>query len=114
MSTESLKCFLTQLHRQLRHHVIIVWDGVPAHRATAAWFKRNHPTWFTFEQLPAYAPELNPIEECWDHTKYNDLANFTPTNLDDLEEKAEASMTNQSQNQRLMKACFRYARLDLD
>lgn len=113
VSTEPLVWFLTQMHRQLRHHVIIVWDGVPAHRSTAAWFKRNHPTWFTFEQLPAYAPELNPVEECWDHTKYDDLANFAPKDLDDLQEKAEQSMMNQALNQHLLKACFQYAGLDV-
>ena len=102
------------MHRHLRHHMIIVWDGVPAHRSTAAWFKRNHPTWFTFEPLPAYAPELNPVEECWNHTKSDDLANFAPKDLDDLEAKAEHSMKNQSHSQHLLKAHFRYAGLDFD
>ena len=28
--------------------------------------------------LPAYAPELNPVEQVWNHTKGH-LANFTTT-----------------------------------
>jgi transposase len=31
-----------------------------------------------FEWLPAYAPELNPVEARWSNTKYSDLANFVP------------------------------------
>jgi len=113
ISTEPLIWFLTQMHRHLRHHVIIVWDGVPVHRSAAAWFEENHPTWFTFERLPAYAPELNPIEECWNHTKYDDLANYIPQDLADLESNAKESMANQSDKQQLLRSCFHYAELDL-
>ena len=46
--------------------------------------------------LPAYAPELNPVEQCWNHTKYADLANFIPDDLDHLQQAVEASITEQS------------------
>jgi len=41
--------------------------------------------WFEVERLPGYAPDLNPVEMIWDHTKYADLANFFPENLQHLE-----------------------------
>lgn len=113
ISTEPLIWFLTQMHRHLRHHVIIVWDGVPVHRCAATWFEKHHPTWFTFERLPAYAPELNPIEQCWNHSKHDDMANLAPQDLEDLQGNAEQSMDNQSNNQPLLKSCFQYAGLDL-
>ncbi|MBN2473861.1 MAG: hypothetical protein JXB62_04600 [Pirellulales bacterium] len=31
--------------------------------------------------MPPYAPELNPVEECWNHTKYADLPNMRMSNL---------------------------------
>jgi putative transposase len=60
---------LRLLHRHYRRPVVIVWDRWSAHLKTAAYFKKHHPTWFRFEFLPSYAPELNPTEQCWNHTK---------------------------------------------
>jgi transposase len=36
------------------------------------------------ESLPAYAPELNPVEALWNHVKYDKLANFDPHDVQDL------------------------------
>jgi putative transposase len=41
----------------------------------------------SIERLPPYAPELNPVEQLWNHIKYGELANFTTTDawvLDDV------------------------------
>jgi transposase len=37
------------------------------------------------EQLPAYAPELNPTEQVCNHTKYADMPNLAPDNLEELD-----------------------------
>ncbi len=113
MSTEPLVWFLIQMHRYVRRHVILVWDGVPVHSSATKWFQTNHPTWISFERLPAYAPELNPVEECWNHTKYTDLANYAAADIDDLEQHVAESMDNQRNNQKLLRAHFRYAGLSL-
>jgi putative transposase len=34
--------------------------------------------------LPAYAPDLNPVEAVWSWLKWGQLANFVPDDLDDL------------------------------
>jgi len=36
------------------------------------------------EFLPAYAPELNPVEYIWGHLKHHELPNFCARNLSDL------------------------------
>ncbi len=36
------------------------------------------------EQLPAYAPELNPPEYIWGHLKHHELANRCAANFIDL------------------------------
>jgi hypothetical protein len=38
-----------------------------------------------FEPLPAYAPELNPVEELWDWLKYDELPNFAPRDVAHLD-----------------------------
>jgi hypothetical protein len=38
-----------------------------------------------FEFLPAYAPELNPVEELWNWLKYDELPNFAPLDVPHLD-----------------------------
>jgi hypothetical protein len=41
-------------------------------------------TWLTVERLPAYAPELNPVEPVWGNAKTRELANHCAPDLDTL------------------------------
>jgi hypothetical protein len=113
VDTEQVIWLLHLLHRHYRRHVIIVWDGLGAHRSAAAHFEKHYPDWFTFEPLPSYSPELNPVEQCWNHTKYSDLANFIPDDLDDLHEAIDTSITQQSKDQELLASFFAYSKLAL-
>lgn len=36
------------------------------------------------ERLPSYAPETNPDENVWQHTKHGRLANFAPADTGEL------------------------------
>lgn len=77
--------FLRSLRRHLRAPVLLVWDRLGAHRArlTREWrAKQRH--WLRVEWLPAYAPELNPVERLWAHLKAGDSANFCALDLTDL------------------------------
>jgi len=55
----------------------LLWDGLPAHRSHAmgAWLRRQR-AWLVVEPLPAYAPELNPVEPLWSNLKGVELANL--------------------------------------
>ena len=48
----------------------LLWDGLPAHRSHAmrAWLGRQRH-WLVVEPLPAYAPDLNPVEPLWSTSK---------------------------------------------
>jgi transposase len=75
--------FLRALLRQLRGHVIVLWDGGSPHtgpdvRALLTRCPRLH-----VERFPGYAPDLNPDEFVWTHFKAT-LANGRPDNLDEL------------------------------
>jgi transposase len=105
--------FLRVLHHHYRHHVVLVWDRWNVHKSATTYFEKHHPRWFTFEPLPSHTPELNPVEQCWNHTKYSDLANFIPKDLDHLQKAVHTSITEQGQNQHLLRSFFAYAKLPL-
>jgi transposase len=67
-----------------------VWDGLPAHRSKLmrAWLGRQR-SWLVVEPLPAYAPELNPVEPLWSDLKGVELANLAGDSLDDGTAAAE-------------------------
>jgi putative transposase len=62
---------------------VLVWDNLNTHRSAAIrQLIRNRP-WLTVYQLPAYAPELNPVEAVWSHLKRS-LANLVKHTIDQL------------------------------
>jgi transposase len=67
-----------------------LWDGLPAHRSRAmrAWLRRQR-SWLVVEPLPAYAPELNPVEALWSSLKGVELANLAGDTLNDVIAAAE-------------------------
>jgi transposase len=76
-----LVAFLTAMARHLRGPVILIWDRLNAHRSSVVQrFLERHPR-FHVELLPAYAPELNPVETVWSYLKLNPLANFAPCDV---------------------------------
>jgi hypothetical protein len=103
--------FIRRVRRQVGRDLIVVLDRLQAHRSVAkrmAGVER-----FEFEWLPAYAPDLNPAEAVWCHTKYGDLANFVPEDVVDLEVEAELSLEAAAEDQRLLRSFFETARLPL-
>jgi len=76
---------LRSLRRHLSGAVILLWDGLPAHRSahTRRHVQAQH-RWLHVERLPAYAPELNPVEAMWANLSARELANLCPETLDEL------------------------------
>ncbi|MEU8272905.1 transposase [Microbispora bryophytorum] len=70
-------------HQQLGGPIVVVWDNLNTH--TSAEMKRLIATrpWLTVFYLPAYAPELNPVEAVWAHMKKS-LANLAMRTVDQL------------------------------
>lgn len=69
--------------------------------------------WFEVEWLPSYAPDLNPVEMVWNHTKYADLANFIPENIHHLEHAVTTSIIETGKVNWLKQALFAHAKLKL-
>jgi transposase len=75
--------FLRALKRHFRGRpVILIWDGLGAHKGQRmqAYVARQR-AWLTLEPLPAYAPELNPLEQVWGNVKGHELANYCAPDL---------------------------------
>src|ERR1022692_3391696 len=71
--------FLQHLLRHLDCKLLVVWDGSRTHRSRLIWdFVREQKGRLWLEFLPAYAPELNPVEYLWSHWKQRELPNFCP------------------------------------
>ena len=64
----------------------IIWDGAPIHRDTAVKgflaAGAAQPIWL--EQLPGYAPDLNPDEGVWNYLKHVELRNVSCHDQADL------------------------------
>jgi transposase len=57
--------------------VTLVWDNLPAHHSRRMHaFLAGQGDWLQVEYLPAYAPELNPVEGVWASLKDRELANL--------------------------------------
>ena len=56
-----------------------LWDGLPSHRSRLVRdFVAKTKGALVLERLPAYAPELNPVEYLWGYWKHHKLPNFAP------------------------------------
>jgi len=109
-----LVAFLRQLRRHIRRNLVLVLDRWSVHRARAVrhWHERCGES-VVLEWLPPYAPELNPVEQVWDHSKYSDLANFCPGSADHLEFRVGISLCKQSERHSLLRSFFDAANLPL-
>ncbi|MGH9793201.1 MAG: IS630 family transposase, partial [Candidatus Acidiferrales bacterium] len=73
--------FLEHLLRHIGGNLLIVWDRLTAHRsAVVRDFVAAQNGRIQLEWLPAYAPELNPVEYIWGHLKHHEIPNFCPRN----------------------------------
>jgi transposase len=84
MSEADYAGLITAAHRYLNAPVIVIWDNLNTHLSRKMQaFTAGHPGWLTVIQLPAYAPDLNPVEGAWSVMK-NSLGNLAAGTTDQL------------------------------
>lgn len=111
--SEEVVVFLKHLHRHLGRKFIVVLDRYSVHRKGVRVLREEHPDWFDVEWLPAYAPDLNPVQGIWGHTKYADLANFIPEDVDELYDAVTTSIGDVRSDGDLPRSFFEHAQLKL-
>ena len=113
--TEALIEVLGELRRFLGgEKATLLWDGLPAHRSRAmrAWLNRQR-SWLVVERLPAYAPELNPVEGLWSNLKAVELANLTATSLGEVIDQAHKGIDRIRRTPHLAYSFLRHAGLSV-
>jgi transposase len=90
VNSETIIAYLEALQQQLRGPVVLLWDGLSAHKSarTKAYLEENR-SWLEAVRFPSYAPELNPVEYLWSYLKGTELANYCPDALPELREHVE-------------------------
>jgi hypothetical protein len=82
VTAEHAKHVIPALCEQFQKDLIVVLDGAPYFRASAVTDLAARDD-LEFVRLPAYSPELNPVEECWRQVK-RDLSNRFFGSLEEL------------------------------
>jgi transposase len=68
VTAEHAKHFILALCEEFQEDLIVVLDGAPYFRASAVTDLAARDD-LDFVRLPAYSPDLNPVEECWKQLK---------------------------------------------
>jgi transposase len=98
----------------VRHgRILLVLDRWNPHRTAVRQLQAILHRRLQVEWLPAYAPDLNPAEQLWNHTMYADLANFVPDDIHHLGRRVGLSLYYQSRRPTLLRSFFKTAKLRL-
>lgn len=74
---------LDAAHQQLGGPIVVIWDNLNTHRSAAMRELIAARDWLHVIRLPAYAPELNPVEQVWSQVKRG-LGNLLVWGVDEL------------------------------
>ena len=98
----------------IRGHLIIIWDGLQAHRAAAVRERASSSGRMDLERPPGYAADLNPMEEGgWGHIKWHQMANHGLTEVPHVHPLAKRAGRKVSATQRLLRSFFKTTPLPL-
>ncbi len=99
---DDFEAFIAQWLIHFPKGVILVIDRWMVHRSGMRRLKDRFGRRVEVEWLPAYAPELNPVEQIWNYGKYSQLANFIPDDINHLASVLDVSLSQQAKK----KNCF--------
>lgn len=104
--------FLQHLQRHIPGKMLILWDGAPIHRSLLVKnYLASNRRRIVVEPLPAYAPELNPVEYMWGHLKTHEIANLLVTQAWELSFEATAALRRMRRRPSIIAACYSQAEL---
>lgn len=113
ITADEVVAFLQALRRQLQRPLIVILDRWQVHRAAVKRLQAAGLQGFNFEWLPAYAPQLNPVEARWSYTKFSQLANYVPDDVQRLRSTVRYSLRKQANHAQIKRSFFQTAKLRL-
>lgn len=103
--------FLKALRQQLGRPLLIIWDGLQAHRSRLVRSYVEDDGEIQLERLPAYAPELNPVEYVWGHLKQHEIANLCARTIEEVKLYARRRLHSMQRRPALVRAFWEQAEL---
>jgi putative transposase len=104
---------LDAAHQQLGGPIVVIWDNLNTHRSAAMRELITARDWLHVIRLPAYAPELNPVEHVWSHIKRG-LGNLLVWGVDELVEVVKNRLKRVQYRPGLLDAFLAHTGLDLE
>jgi len=82
VNTDVMNAFFREFSQTIADdvHVVMIWDGAGFHRSRRLQIPSN----ITVIPLPAYSPELNPIENLWHYLRSHHWSNRVYEDYNDL------------------------------
>jgi transposase len=101
--------FLRHLLGEIPGKLLVIWDGSPIHRGRAVknFLASGASSRLKLEQLPGYAPDLNPDEGVWKHLKYVELKNVCCQNLAELKVELRKAKERLRHKRDIILGCIR-------
>ncbi len=106
--------FLKALNRQIPGPLLIIWDGLQAHKSKVVrrYVERDDVD-IQLAFLPAYAPELNPVEYLWGYLKVHELGNLCASKLHQVSDFARRRLKSMQRRSNLVAAFWEQAELPI-
>ncbi|HEX5915286.1 MAG TPA: transposase [Rubrobacter sp.] len=106
---EDVVRFLKHLLRQIPGKLLLIWDGSPIHRGGAVkdFLASGASRRLKLEQLPGYAPDLNPDEGIWKHLKCVELKNLCCESLAELRVELRKAKERLRHKREVILSCIR-------
>ena len=100
--------FLKHLIRHVGPRLLVIWDGSPIHRRAAVkeFLATTAARGVRVELLPAYAPDLNPVEWAWQHLKHVEMRNLITLDLEELHLELHLAIGRLRQKSRVIRSFF--------
>ena len=113
-TAEDIVRFLKHLLRHSEGDLLVIWDGLPAHRSHVVkhFLRQGAARRLHLEQLPGYAPELNPDEGVWRHLKRVELGNLCCHDLTHLRAELRKAIARLRHKPHVIQSFFRHALAD--
>ncbi len=106
---EGVVRFLKHLMRQIPGKLLVIWDGASIHRSKAVkeFLEDGAAARIRLEQLPGYAPDLNPDEGIWKHLKCVELKNLCCQSLSELKIELRKAKERLRHKKHVILGCLR-------
>jgi len=86
----------------------IIWDGAPIHRGQPIkdFLARGAAKRIHLEQLPGYAPDLNPVEGIWAYLKCRELGNVCCHDFPELDRALRRAKERLRHKRQVLQGCI--------